>query len=90
MICRVLNDHGWLPPTEAKLFVLATEQTIDAAPVIYIRPFNADEFMQDIDNASLDLLGDGPLMSAAGTWVAAQRSQADTEPTAKTLPPGRS
>ncbi|MFJ6140527.1 hypothetical protein [Kitasatospora sp. NPDC092286] len=88
-ICRVLSDRHHFQD-KADLVVLATDEVITSAPVVFMRPLDPAELMHDIDTAPLDALGDGRLMTAAGAWLALQHRQTDTAPTAKALPPGRS
>ncbi|MFB7668324.1 hypothetical protein ACFC1R_31135 [Kitasatospora sp. NPDC056138] len=88
-VCKVLCDSHYLKD-KATVQVLATDEVIRYAPVVFMRPLDPAELMHDIDTAPLDALGDGRLMTAAGAWLALQHRQAATEPTAKALPPGRS
>ncbi|WBP91995.1 hypothetical protein [Kitasatospora cathayae] len=76
-ICKVLADSHYLED-KADLLVLATQEVIRFAPVVFMRPLHPAELMHDIDTAPLDALGDGRLMTAAGAWLAAQARQTKT------------
>ncbi|ARF83238.1 hypothetical protein ACIG0C_30255 [Kitasatospora aureofaciens] len=88
LICRVLGDWGLYAPGKLKLLVLASGAVIDKAPVLYTRPFDPAEFMHDIDTAPLTALDDGRIMTAAGAWIAAQRTTAVTGTDTPALPGG--